>query len=62
MLYGFVAAQDLLQPLRKYVFNRTRDNPLMLHRNPDDPSSPLPIRMTGPKRAIYLQARAKFVP
>jgi hypothetical protein len=58
MLYGFVAARDLLQPLRNYVFNRTRDDPLVLHRNPDDPSSPLPIQMAGPKRGIFLQARA----
>ncbi|XP_066329730.1 uncharacterized protein [Miscanthus floridulus] len=58
MLYGFVAARVLLQPLRNYVFNRTRDDPLVLHRNPDDPSSPLPIQMAGPKRGIYLQARA----
>jgi hypothetical protein len=58
MLYDFVAARDLLQPLRNYVFNRTRDDPLVLHRNPDDPSSPLPIQMAGPKRGIFLQARA----
>ncbi|KAG0532194.1 hypothetical protein BDA96_04G087600 [Sorghum bicolor] len=58
MLYGFVAARDLLLPLRNYVFNRTRDDPLVLHRDPDDPSSPLPIKMVSPKRAICLQARA----
>lgn len=57
-LYGFMAVRDLLHPLRNYVFNCSRDDPLVLHPNPDDPSSPLPIQMAGPKRGIYLQARA----
>jgi hypothetical protein len=57
-LYGFMAVRDLLQPLRNYVFDRTRDDPLVLHPCPDDPSSPLLIQMAGPKRGIYLQAQA----
>ncbi|CAN6243456.1 unnamed protein product [Urochloa humidicola] len=57
-LYGFMAVRDLLDPLRNYVFNRTRDDPLVLYPNSDDPSSPLLIQMSSPKRGIYLQARA----
>lgn len=57
-LYGFMAARDLLQPLRNYVFNRSRDDPLVLYPSSDDPSSPLLIKMASPKRGIYLQARA----
>ncbi|CAO2044948.1 unnamed protein product [Urochloa humidicola] len=57
-LYGFMAVRDLLDPLRNYVFNRTRDDPLVLYPSSDDPSSPLLIQMASPKRGIYLQARA----
>ncbi|KAL6628979.1 hypothetical protein ACP70R_028744 [Stipagrostis hirtigluma subsp. patula] len=57
-LYGFMAVRDLLHPLRNYVFNRSRDDPLILHPDPEDPSSSYLIQMTGPKRGIYLQARA----
>lgn len=65
-LYGFVAVRDLHQPLRNYVFNRTREDPLVIHgprSNADDPSSsspppPLLIQTAGPKRGIYLEARA----
>ncbi|CAN6277877.1 unnamed protein product [Urochloa humidicola] len=57
-LYGFMAVRDLLDPLRNYVFNRTRDDPLVLYPSSDDPSSPLFIQMASPKRGIYLQARA----
>lgn len=57
-LYGFMAARDLLEPLRNYVFNRTRDDPLVIYPSSDDPSSPLLIQMASPKRGIYLQARA----
>ncbi|WVZ81370.1 hypothetical protein U9M48_028756 [Paspalum notatum var. saurae] len=56
-LYGFMAVRDLLHPLRNYVFNRSRDDPLVLDPSADDPFLPLPIQMHGPKRGIYLQAR-----
>jgi hypothetical protein len=51
-LYGFMAVRDLLDPLRNYVFNRTRDNPFTI----GDVSYPF-IQMTGPKRGIAMNAR-----
>ncbi|EEC69021.1 hypothetical protein OsI_37817 [Oryza sativa Indica Group] len=51
-LYGFMAARDLLDPLRNYVFNRTRDDPFTIR----DVSYPF-IQMTGPKRGITMNSR-----
>uniref|UniRef100_A0A0E0BQF7 DUF6598 domain-containing protein n=1 Tax=Oryza glumipatula TaxID=40148 RepID=A0A0E0BQF7_9ORYZ len=51
-LYGFMAARDLLDPLRNYIFNRTRDDPFTIR----DVSYPF-IQMTGPKRGITMNSR-----
>ncbi|KAF0888640.1 hypothetical protein E2562_016098 [Oryza meyeriana var. granulata] len=51
-LYGSRAVWDLLDPLRNYIFNRTRDDPFTIH----DISNPS-IQMTGPKRGITMDAR-----
>lgn len=47
-LYGYIAIRDKRDPLRNYVFNRSRDDPIML----DQGSL---IEMTGPKRGIGMR-------
>lgn len=48
-LYGYVAVRDLLNPMRNYVFNRTRNDPLVVEHDGF-------IQMSGPKRGIRMQA------
>lgn len=48
-LYGYVAVRDLLNPMRNYIFNRTRDDPFVVEHDGL-------IRMTGPKRGIRMGA------
>ncbi|KAF7032011.1 hypothetical protein CFC21_043241 [Triticum aestivum] len=48
-LYGYVAVRDLLNPMRNYVFNRTRDDPFIVGHDGL-------IQMSGPKRGIRMEA------
>ncbi|KAL6847221.1 hypothetical protein ACP4OV_023074 [Aristida adscensionis] len=52
-LYGFMAVRDLLDPLRNYVFNHSRDEPYIIRDLHSDPF----IYLSGPKRGIYLECR-----
>ncbi|TVU49101.1 hypothetical protein EJB05_00392, partial [Eragrostis curvula] len=52
-LYGFIALRDLLDPLRNYVFNYSRDDPFIIQDINSDPF----IYLSGPKRGVYLQCR-----
>ncbi|KAG2559933.1 hypothetical protein PVAP13_8KG012351 [Panicum virgatum] len=51
-IYGIFAVRDDLKPLRNYVFNRSRDNPVMIHQD----SLALPLR--SPCRGMYVVDRA----
>ncbi|CAL5046753.1 unnamed protein product [Urochloa decumbens] len=46
-LYGYMAARDDMDGLLNYVFNRSRDNPLIVEQGSH-------MEMTGPKRGIVM--------
>ncbi|KAE8808918.1 hypothetical protein D1007_14328 [Hordeum vulgare] len=48
-LYGYVAVRDLLNPMRNYVFNRTRDDPFIVGHDGL-------IQLSGPKRGIRMKS------
>ena len=53
-IYGFLAVRDRLNPLRNYIFNRTREDPFIVGRQGGDSDSF--IQMAGPKRGIEMRA------
>ncbi|RCV36320.1 hypothetical protein SETIT_7G309200v2 [Setaria italica] len=55
-LYGFLAVRDSLNPLRNYIFNRTRGDPFIVGQQGGDSGSF--IQMTGPKRGIEMSTLA----
>uniref|UniRef100_A0A0E0MC09 DUF6598 domain-containing protein n=1 Tax=Oryza punctata TaxID=4537 RepID=A0A0E0MC09_ORYPU len=56
-LYGYFAVRDHLDPLRNYIFNRTRDDPFIMGQDNGVDSDNSLIPMPGPKRGIGNQAR-----
>ncbi|XP_040257012.1 uncharacterized protein [Aegilops tauschii subsp. strangulata] len=48
-VYGFLAARDILNPRRNYLFNRGRDDPLEIVQDDD-----WLIQMSSPKRGIEM--------
>ncbi|CAL4905141.1 unnamed protein product [Urochloa decumbens] len=53
-VYGFMAVRDALDPLRNYLFNRSREDPFLIQDVRSDPF----VYLSGPKRGIYLQGEA----
>ncbi|CAL4989736.1 unnamed protein product [Urochloa decumbens] len=51
-IYGIFAIRDDLEPLRNYVFNRSRDNPVMIHQDS------LALPLCSPCRGMYVLDRA----
>ncbi|KAK3140186.1 hypothetical protein QOZ80_5AG0397240 [Eleusine coracana subsp. coracana] len=51
-LYGFMALRDPIDPLRNYVFKRSRDDPFIVQ---DLHSDPFIYLSAGPKRGVYVQ-------
>ncbi|RLM69892.1 hypothetical protein C2845_PM17G01320 [Panicum miliaceum] len=47
-IYGIFAVRDGLEPLTNYVFNRSRDNPVMIHQDP------LALPLCSPCRGMYV--------
>lgn len=56
-LYGYFAVRDHLDPLRNYIFNRTRDDPFIMGQDNGVDSDNSLIPMSGPKRGIGNQVR-----
>lgn len=52
-LYGYIAARDDLDLMLNYVFNRSRDDPIIVQQDSL-------IEMTGPKRGIPLSYEIMF--
>ncbi|XP_066341128.1 uncharacterized protein [Miscanthus floridulus] len=48
-IYGYIAVRDTRDPLRNYVFNRSRADPITLEQGS-------PIEMIGPKRGIDMSS------
>lgn len=55
-LYGFLAVRDSLNPLSNYIFNHTREDPLVLGQHQQGSSHPgsFILPMAGPKRGIQM--------
>uniref|UniRef100_A0A0E0MJ69 DUF6598 domain-containing protein n=1 Tax=Oryza punctata TaxID=4537 RepID=A0A0E0MJ69_ORYPU len=51
-LYGYFAVRDHLDPLRNYIFNRTRDDPFIMRQDNGVDSDNSLIPMSGAKRGI----------
>uniref|UniRef100_A0A0D9VPE4 DUF6598 domain-containing protein n=1 Tax=Leersia perrieri TaxID=77586 RepID=A0A0D9VPE4_9ORYZ len=52
-LYGYIAARDSVDSMLNYVFNRTRDDPIVVQQGSI-------IELTGPKRGIALDCDVLF--
>uniref|UniRef100_A0A0E0BQK6 DUF6598 domain-containing protein n=1 Tax=Oryza glumipatula TaxID=40148 RepID=A0A0E0BQK6_9ORYZ len=52
-LYGYIAARDVVDSMLNYVFNRSRDDPIVVRQGSI-------IELTGPKRGIGMVADVIF--